>query len=147
MGIRRATLYDVADIVALLADDPLGSQRERPDDLAPYWQAFQAIDADPDQLLVVVELRGDIVGTLQLTIIPGLSHQGATRGQIEGVRVRPDARGSGLGSAMILWAVDEARRRGCRIVQLTSHLSRGDVRRFYERLGFTHTHAGFKLSL
>ena len=145
--VRRATLDDVAAIVALLADDPLGAERESADDLAPYWQAFLAIDADPDQQLVVVERAGEVVGTLQLTIIPGLSHRGATRAQIEGVRVRPSERGGGLGAAMIAWAIEQARHRGCRIVQVTSHRSRHGAHEFYTRLGFEHTHAGFKLTL
>jgi len=146
-AVRRATLDDVADIVALLIDDPLGARRERTDDLAPYWQAFQAIDADPDQVLVVAERAGEVVATLQLTIIPGLSHRGALRGQLEGVRVAAAERGAGLGTALIRWAIDESRRRGCRLVQLTSHRSRGDAQRFYGRLGFEYTHAGFTLSL
>lgn len=145
--VRRATLQDVAAIVELLADDHLGAQREDGSDLAPYWQAFQAIDADPDQLLVVAVRGTEIVGTLQLTVIPGLSNRGATRAQIEGVRVRSAERGRGLGSGLILWAVEEARRRGCRIVQLTSHLSRERAHGFYKRLGFQHTHSGYKLTL
>lgn len=146
-GIRRATFDDVADIVQLLADDPLGRGRESLEDLTPYWDAFQAIDADPGQLLMVLDQHGQVVATLQLTFIPGLSHRGALRAQIEGVRVDPAARGLGLGSQLVRWAVDESRRRGCRIVQLTSHLSRADARRFYERIGFEHTHAGMKLDL
>lgn len=147
MTIRRATLDDVAAVVALLADDPLGAQREQTTDLAPYRQAFQAIDADPNQQLMVAERDGEVVATLQLTVIPGLSHRGATRGQIEAVRVRADQRGNGLGGVVIRWAVEEARRRGCRVVQLTSHRSRVDAQRFYQRLGFEHSHAGFKLTL
>lgn len=147
LGIRRATWDDVATIVELLADDQLGAQRESTADLAPYWQAFQAIDADPDQLLVVAEWHGEVVGTLQLTVIPGLSHRGATRGHIEAVRIRPRDRGQRLGSALVLWAVEEARRRGCRMVQLTSHRSRAQAHGFYTRLGFEASHTGFKLVL
>jgi GNAT superfamily N-acetyltransferase len=147
VAIRRATLEDVAAIVALLADDPLDPHRESPDDLTPYWEAFLAIDADPDQLLVVAERRTEIVGTLQLTIIPGLTHHGARRAEIDGVRVGAAARGSGLGSMLIAWAVNEARRRGCKILQLTSDRSRDDAHEFYSRLGFEPNHLAFKFRL
>ncbi len=145
--IRRATATDVPAIVALLADDPLGATRENPDDMTEYLRAFRDIDADPHQTLVVAEREGEVVGTLQLTIIPGLSRQGTTRALIEAVRVRSDQRGVGLGAHLMQWAVDEARRRGCRMVQLTSDRSRVDAHRFYHRLGFQDTHLGFKLML
>ncbi|GAA3746559.1 GNAT superfamily N-acetyltransferase [Spinactinospora alkalitolerans] len=146
-SIRRAAPRDLPAIVALLADDELGAARETPGDLGPYREAFAAIDADPHQLLVVAERDAEIIGTLQLTFLPGLSHRGATRAQIEAVRVGGEMRGGGLGSGLIGWAVDEARRRGCRMVQLTSNASRTDAHRFYERLGFTASHVGFKLAL
>ncbi|MBW1598686.1 GNAT family N-acetyltransferase [Streptomyces sp. JJ38] len=147
LTIRPATADDIVDIVAMLADDALGAQRESPDDLTPYRTAFAAIAADPQQHLVVAERDGRTVGTLQLTVIPGLSRQGASRALIEAVRVHADERGSGLGSDLIRWAVQEARRLGCPLVQLTSDASRTDAHRFYERLGFTASHAGFKLAL
>jgi GNAT superfamily N-acetyltransferase len=148
--LRRAVETDVAAIVGLLADDTLRSSEEStaPNDLAPYLQAFAAIDGDQAHLLVVVEDRaGRIVGTQQLTVLPGLARSGATRLQIEAVRVSAALRGNGLGSEMITWAVDYGRTRGCRLVQLTSDATRLDAHRFYERLGFSSSHVGFKLLL
>ncbi|MCC5477221.1 GNAT family N-acetyltransferase [Streptomyces barringtoniae] len=147
LEIRRATADDLPAIVAMLADDPLGAQRESPDDMTPYRAALARLEADPNQHLVVA-VRGDrVIGTLQLTIIPGLSRKGATRALIEAVRVHADERGSGLGSLLIEWAIGTARRLGCRMVQLTSDKARTDAHRFYERLGFSATHEGFKLPL
>jgi GNAT superfamily N-acetyltransferase len=147
LEIRPVTTDDLAAVVAMLADDPLGAQRESPDDLAPYRQALQRLADDPNQH-VVVALRDDrVVGTLQLTIVPGLSRRGATRSIIEGVRIHGDERGSGLGTQLIQWAVDESRRQDCQLVQLTSDVTREDAHRFYERLGFTASHVGFKLAL
>jgi GNAT superfamily N-acetyltransferase len=146
--IRRATLDDVPAIIAMLADDPLGAIRESPGDLTPYQRAFAAIDADPNQLLVVADRNGEVIGTLQLTIIPGLSRQGATRALVEAVRVAASARGTGLGTTLMEWSIDEARRRGCAMIQLTSDKTRTDAHRFYtDRLGFTNSHEGFKLAL
>ncbi|MFH7593886.1 GNAT family N-acetyltransferase [Streptomyces racemochromogenes] len=147
LSIRPATEADLPAIVALLADDPLGATRESPDDLAPYAAALRRLTDDPHQH-VVVAVRGErVVGTLQLTIVPGLSRRGATRSIIEGVRVHTDERGSGLGTRFIEWAVDRSREEGCRLVQLTSDVTRTDAHRFYERLGFTPSHVGFKLQL
>ncbi|AXB48660.1 GNAT family N-acetyltransferase [Amycolatopsis albispora] len=129
----------------MLADDAIGSGREDPSELGPYFAAFDAIDADPNQVLVVAEADGVLVGTLQLSIIPGMARTGATRGQIEGVRVHSSQRGTGLGTTLLEWAIDQARTRGCAIVQLTSDARRTDAHRFYERLGFAPTHTGFKL--
>ncbi|WP_338781001.1 GNAT family N-acetyltransferase [Streptomyces sp. DG1A-41] len=147
LEIRPVTADDVPAIVAMLADDPLGAQRESPDDLAPYLTALERLSADPNQRLVVAVREARVVGTLQLTIIPGLSRRGATRSIIEGVRVHADERGSGLGTRLIEWAIDESRHQGCQLVQLTSDNTRTDAHRFYERLGFTASHTGFKLSL
>ena len=147
LEIRPVTADDVPAIVGMLADDPLGAQRESPDDLTPYLVALERLSADPNQRLVVAVRKGRVVGTLQLTIIPGLSRRGAIRSVIEGVRVHADERGSGLGTQLIEWAIDESRRQGCRLVQLTSDNTRTDAHRFYERLGFTASHTGFKLSL
>ncbi|MEU0248994.1 GNAT family N-acetyltransferase [Streptomyces sp. NPDC006235] len=147
LEIRPATAGDVPAIVAMLADDPLGAQRESPDDLTPYLTALERLSADPNQHLVAAVREGRVVGTLQLTIIPGLSRRGATRSIIEGVRVHADERGSGLGTQLIEWAIDESRRQGCQLVQLTSDKTRTDAHRFYERLGFTASHTGFKLPL
>ncbi|MFI5805588.1 GNAT family N-acetyltransferase [Streptomyces sp. NPDC051561] len=145
--IRPTTEADLPAVVAMLADDSLGAQRESPDDLTPYREALKRLDADPNQRLVVAERAGRVVGTLQLTFVPGLSRKGATRSIIEAVRVHADERGSGLGTLFIQWAVDESRAGGCQLVQLTSDATRKDAHRFYERLGFTPSHVGFKLQL
>ncbi len=147
LDIRAAATDDVPALVALLADDPLGAQRESPDDLAPYFAALKRLSADPNQHLVVAVREGRVVGTLQLSIIPGLSRRGSTRSVIEAVRVHADERGSGLGTRLIEWAIDASRRQGCRLVQLTSDTTRTDAHRFYERLGFQASHVGFKLQL
>ncbi|MET7734885.1 GNAT family N-acetyltransferase [Streptomyces sp. NPDC005402] len=147
LEIRPATADDVSAIVGMLADDPLGAQRESPDDLDPYLAALERLSSDPNQHLVVATRDDRVVGTLQLTIIPGLSRRGATRSIIEGVRIHADERGSGLGSRLIEWAIEESRRQNCQLVQLTSDKTRTDAHRFYERLGFTASHAGFKLPL
>ena len=145
--LRRATVDDVPALVALLADDDLGARRETGEDLGPYRVAFGLVDADPAHLLVAATVRGAVVGTLQLSFLPGLSRRGALRAQIEGVRVASSVRSRGVGAAMLGWAVDEARRRGCALVQLTTDTARGEALRFYERLGFVATHHGLKLQL
>jgi GNAT superfamily N-acetyltransferase len=148
--LRTATEADVAAIVGLIAADQLGATRDgvRDDaDLAAYTAAFRSIDADPAHLLVVAERDGRIVGTLQLSFLPGLARRGALRAQVEAVRVAESERGSGLGAAMMGWAIDEARRRGCALVQLTSDKTRADAHRFYARLGFVASHEGMKLAL
>ncbi|AIR99337.1 GNAT family N-acetyltransferase [Streptomyces glaucescens] len=147
LEIRPAVAEDVPAIVAMLADDPLGAQRESPDDLSPYLAALQRLAEDPHQHLVVAVRDGRVVGTLQLTIIPGLSRRATVRSIIEGVRVHAEERGSGLGTQLIEWAIETSRSEGCRLVQLTSDTSRVDAHRFYERLGFTASHVGFKLQL
>jgi GNAT superfamily N-acetyltransferase len=144
--VRRARADDVPAIVALLAADAIGGGREGAD-LAPYEAAFAAVDADPAHLLVVAEADGVPVATLQLSVVPALARRGALRGQLEAVHVAPGHRGTGLGTALVGWAVEEARRRGCTLVQLTSDLRRTDAHRFYERLGFTASHVGFKREL
>jgi GNAT superfamily N-acetyltransferase len=148
-SIRRATEGDLPAIVAMLADDPLGAAREDPSlPLAPgYLAAFAAIAADPNQFLAVAERDGAVIGTMQLSFLPGLSHQGAWRGQIEAVRVAAAARGTGLGQRMIEWAIAQCRARGCNMVQLTTDKSRKDAHRFYDRLGFRASHEGYKLKL
>jgi GNAT superfamily N-acetyltransferase len=146
-SVRRAAREDVEAIVELIAADQIGATRDG-GDLAPYEHAFAGIDADPAQLLVVVtDPHSTVVGTLQLTVIAGLARRGARRGQIEAVRVHRDLRGRGLGHSLIAWAIDEARRRDCALVQLTSDKRRADAHRFYERLGFVASHEGFKLHL
>lgn len=146
---RRAKPEDLDAIVELLIDDVLGQARERPLDLRfeAYKTAFAAIDRDPNQLLVVGADKEEIVATLQLSFIPGLSRMGAWRGQIEAVRVASSRRGSALGKLMIGWAISECRRRGCKYVQLTSDKQRTDAHRFYEDLGFAPSHVGYKLAI
>lgn len=149
-AVRRATAGDLTAIVGLLADDPLGHSRESGAVDAAYQQAFDAIDADPGQLLLVVETVGtgpEVVGTCQLTFIPGISRHGMLRAQIEAVRIRADHSGQGLGTELFTWAIEHARSRGCSLVQLTTDRSRADAHRFYDRLGFTASHTGYKLLL
>lgn len=146
--VGRATRSDVAGIVALLHDDPVAAGRETPDDLAPYLAAFDRVDADPAQLLVVVhDEDGRLAATLQLTTVPGLSRAGATRVLVEAVRVAPRRRGSGLGSALLAWVDRWAVAQGASLVQLTSDVRRTDARRFYERLGYVASHVGLKKEL
>jgi GNAT superfamily N-acetyltransferase len=146
---RDAVATDLPMIVAMYADDVLGRDREDPSDPLPacYCEAFREIDGDPRQRLVVAESDGEIVGTLQLSFLPHLVLRGGERAQIEAVRVRTDRRGMGVGDALFRWVVAEAKHRGCRLVQLTTNSERGEARRFYERLGFSATHVGMKLSL
>lgn len=147
--IRRAEEADLPAIVAMLADDPLGRGRE--DTSVPlakrYRDAFAAVDADPNQFLAVMTEGNRIIGTLQITYLAGLSLQGALRGQIEAVRIADERRGERLGQRLLEWAIEECRRRGCRIVQLTTNKSRLDAHRFYDRLGFKASHIGYKLEL
>lgn len=181
--LRDATAADLPVIIALLADDKLGSTREDPEDLAPYLAAFAEVEADPNQRLIVAERSTErsversagrstegsverstepstegsvepstersteVVGTFQLSVIPGVSQRGLKRAMIESVRVAAAERGSGLGTQMMRWAIEEARRAGCGQVQLTSNAERPDAHRFYERLGFVPSHVGFKLKL
>ncbi|UIX32658.1 GNAT family N-acetyltransferase [Streptomyces sp. GQFP] len=147
LEIRPVTAEDIPAVVGMLADDPLGARRESPDDLTPYYTALDRLAADPNQHLVVAVREGQVVGTLQLTIMPGLSRKGSTRSIIEGVRVHAAERGSGLGTQLIEWAIDTSRRENCQLVQLTSDVTRTEAHRFYERLGFTPSHVGFKLQL
>lgn len=149
MTFREATAADLPQIVRLLADDPLGATRETPGDDIPeaYFTAFAAIEKDPNNTVVVAERDGEVIGTLQLTYIPGLTYGGGERAQIEGVRVASDQRGHGVGQALIGWAVDRARARGCRLVQLTTDRQRPDAIRFYQKMGFRPSHMGMKYHL
>jgi len=147
--IRLADRADVPAIVRLLADDVLGATRELPaEPLAQaYWDAFDAMSAQGGNELYVAESDGEIVGCLQLSVIPGLSRIGMKRGQIEGVRVSSRHRGRRIGEAMVTAAIDRSRALGCRVVQLTTDRTRIDAHRFYQRLGFEATHVGMKLTL
>lgn len=143
--LREARRDDVPALVALYAEDELSTGGDDGSDLSRYLRAFDVIDADPAHLLMVAESAGAVVGTLQLSFLPTLVRRGSLRAQLEGVHVRADQRGAGVGSAMVRWAVDEARRRGCALVQLTSQKRRTDAHRFYVRLGFANSHEGFKV--
>lgn len=149
MRLREATRADLPAIVALLADDPLGSARETVADPLPggYVEAFEAIASDPAHVLLVAEREDRVIGCLQLTVVPGLSYVGMARAQIEGVRVVRDARNRGVGEALVRRAIEIARARGCGMIQLTSSRSRADAQRFYVRLGFEASHIGMKLML
>ncbi|TGQ57402.1 GNAT family N-acetyltransferase [Mesorhizobium sp. M1C.F.Ca.ET.193.01.1.1] len=147
--IRRAEKADLPAIVAMLADDALGRAREKASmPLAQaYLDAFAAIDANQTQFLAVMTDGDDVIGTLQISFLPGLSLQGAWRGQIEAVRIAANRRGERLGQRLLEWAVERCRERGCKVVQLTTNKSRLDAHRFYERLGFKASHIGYKLEL
>jgi GNAT superfamily N-acetyltransferase len=146
---RIATREDVPVIVRLLADDELGSQREQYENPLPtrYYEAFEQIDHDPNHELIVAEINGKVIGTLHLMFLPSLSYQGGLRAQVESVRVAKEYQSKGIGSRMMRWAMERAKQRGAHIVQLTTHKSREDAHRFYERLGFQKSHLGMKLSL
>ena len=149
LQFRKAKTADLPAIIAMLHDDPIGKRRETPGDppAAAYVHAFEAVDADPNQYLAVAILEDRVVGTLQLTFIPGLARTGMWRGQIEAVRIAANHRGRGLGHAMFAWAIEECRARGCGLVQLTSDKSRTDAHSFYASLGFKPVHEGYKLEL
>ena len=144
---RRARRDDVARIVAMLADDPLGGQRERLEDPLPqvYFDAFERVVRDPNIQLVVAESGEGVVGCLQLCILPGVSSQGVSRGLIEDVRVASHCRSRGIGEQLVQWACTEARARGCKLVELLTHHTRVDAQRFYERLGFARSHVGMTI--
>ncbi|HMJ07722.1 MAG TPA: GNAT family N-acetyltransferase [Pyrinomonadaceae bacterium] len=149
LTFRRATSSDLPDIVRLLADDVLGSTRERYERPLPatYLKAFEEINADSNNELIVAELSGIVVGTLQLTFTPSISFQGGKRASVESVRVNKALRGSGIGRKMMIWAIERAKREGCVSMQLTTNSERLDAHRFYEHLGFTGSHLGMKLKL
>lgn len=149
LTFRPAVEDDLLAIVTLLADDELAAARE---DTSPplnprYHAAFASIAADANQLFLVATDGVAVVGCLQITFIPGLSRQGMLRGQIESVRVASGRRGGGVGRAMVEFAFEECRRRGCGAVQLTTDKSRHAAHRFYARLGFVASHEGMKLAL
>jgi GNAT superfamily N-acetyltransferase len=149
VAFRRATRDDVDDIVRMLADDPLGAKREDYARPLPdrYYDAFAAIDRDPNNELAVAVLDGKVVGVLQVTFIPYLTYRGGWRALIEGVRIDSSQRSSGMGRKFFEWAIERARERGCHMVQLTSDKERPDAIRFYQNLGFVASHEGMKLHL
>ena len=149
LSFRRARREDLPSIVRMLADDDLGSRRERYADPLPesYYSAFEQIEKDPNHELIVAEWDGEVVGTLHLMFLPSISFQGGLRAQVESVRVDKRFQSQGVGSAMMKWTVERANQRGAHVVQLTTHKTRVDAHRFYERLGFEGSHLGMKLSL
>ncbi|GGD49107.1 GNAT family N-acetyltransferase [Muriicola marianensis] len=150
MKFRKAIKDDLPAIVAMLADDPLGMAREDYREPLPesYVRAFQAIDVDPNQELIVLENEeGEVIGTLQLSFLQYLTYRGGVRAQIEAVRIRKDQRGEGIGRKMFTWAIDRARERKAHVLQLTTDKKRPEAIAFYEALGFTATHEGMKMHL
>ncbi len=147
MKIKKATKEDVSAIVAMLADDELGAERENFRQPLPevYLKAFDVIISDPHQELIVVEKEQEVIGTMQLSFIQYLTYQGGVRAQIEAVRIRKEQRGTGLGTQMFEWAINRAKERGAHVLQLTSDKQRPDAIRFYESLGFVASHEGMKL--
>jgi len=147
--IRPARRDDVPGIVALLADDDLGSTREDMGEplSSEYYEAFEAIAADANHELVVLDISGRIAGTLHFTFLPSLTYRGGSRALIEGVRVSRSDRGVGYGATLFQWAIGRARERGCRLVQLTTDKNRPQAVEFYEGLGFRASHEGMKLHL
>ncbi len=148
MKFRKATKEDVSEIVAMLADDPLGKQRENFLNPLPeaYMDAFSKIDSDVNQELIVVEDEAkEVIGTLQLTFIQYLTYTGRIRAQIEAVRIRKDKRGEGIGKIMFEWAIARAKERNAHVLQLTTDKKRSDAIAFYEGMGFKSTHEGMKL--
>lgn len=148
MQFRDATEADLPVVVHLLADDRFGAARER--DVSPlplsYLAGYRAMQAQGGRIILAVQ-DGAVVGCLQLNVIHGVSQQGQSRAQIEGVRVDSTRRGGGIGAALMHHAINEARVAGCGVMQLTTRTDRMEAQAFYARLGFTHTHAGMKLTL
>lgn len=146
LRLRPARREDLARIVELIADDAISAARTGAFDDA-HVAGFEAVEADPNNELVVAELDGEVVGTMQLTFVPGISRHGATRLLVEAVRVDARLRGGGIGRQMMLWAHERGRARGCVLAQLTSDKRRTDAHRFYLALGYEQSHEGFKLPL
>jgi GNAT superfamily N-acetyltransferase len=146
---RQAIQTDLPIIVRLLMEDELSAQRERCETPLPraYYEALDAIGRDPNNDVIVAEIDGEVIGTLQLMFLPSLSYQGRTRAQVESVRVLQRLRGQGIGTIMMQWAIERARQRNCHMMQLSSHKSRVDAHRFYEKLGFIASHVGMKIHL
>ena len=149
LSFREATKSDLTALVHMLGDDSLGIMRE---DLSTpmnpkYIEAFNHIESDPNNELIVATLNDDIVGMVQLTFIPYLTHTGSWRCLIEGVRIHSGYRGKGLGGKLFEWSIQRAKGRNCRLVQLTSDKTRTEALKFYESLGFVASHEGFKLHL
>ncbi|PAF33524.1 GNAT family N-acetyltransferase [Paenibacillus sp. 7516] len=149
MEFRTATLTHLPAIVRLLADDEMGATRERFIDPLPkeYVEAFAKIEQQIGNSIIIALDNNEVIGCLQLTIIPGIARLGTTRGQIEGVRIDRNYRGQGVGESLLQYAIHEAKSMGCELIQLTTDKKRKDAHRFYERLGFVASHDGMKLAL
>ena len=149
LDIRHADRSQIADIVRLLADDALGSARERFEEPLPeaYVAAFDAIEQDPNNELIVAMYDGQLAGVMQFTFLPNMTYVGRWRAQIEGVRVARELRGHGIGRQLFEWAIARADERGCHLVQLTTDKTRPEAIAFYESLGFAPSHVGMKLKL
>ena len=149
LKFRHATREDLPEIVRMLADDFLGAARERDETPLPesYIKAFEEIEADKNNELIIAETDGEIVGTLQITFTPSISFQGGKRATVESVRVDGKFRGRGIGKELMLWAIERARKENCIAVQLTTNAERADAHRFYENLGFKGSHLGMKFYL
>jgi len=149
LNFRQARREDLPEIVRMLADDFLGTTRERYENPLPqsYYKAFEEIEADKNNELIVAEKDGTIVGTLQITFTPSISFQGGKRATVESVRVDEEYRGQGIGKELMLWAINRARKENCITLQLTTNAERKDAHRFYENLGFKGSHLGMKLYL
>ncbi|WP_430250152.1 N-acetyltransferase family protein [Neorhizobium sp. DAR64860/K0K1] len=145
--IRRARESDLSQLIAMFAADDVGGHGDTTDADAydDYLRAFNMIDASQNEQLFVAERDGDVVGTFQILFNRTLTGRGSLSMIIEAVQTRPDMRGQGIGAQMIGYAIEEAKRRDCRLVQLTSNAARTDAHRFYERMGFAKSHAGFKM--
>lgn len=149
LKFRQATIKDLPEIVRMLSDDFLGATRERYENPLPesYGKAFEEIEADKNNELIVAEKDGEIAGTLQITFTPSISFQGGKRAGVESVRVDAQYRGQGIGRELMLFAINRAREEKCVSMQLTTNADRTDAHRFYENLGFKGTHLGMKLKL
>lgn len=147
--IRKAKYSDLPDIIRLLADDEIGSKREKYDEPLPqaYYDAFDQIDKDSNNWLMIAELDNKIIGTLQLTFITYLTYQGGTRAQIEGVRTDKSFRGRGIGKSLVEWAINKSKEKGCHLVQLTTDKRRPEALAFYTKSGFVASHEGLKLKI
>ncbi|USD23996.1 GNAT family N-acetyltransferase [Flagellimonas marinaquae] len=148
MKFRKASINDVPNIIEMIADDTLGSKRENYTIPLPkaYYDAFERIDTDKNQELTVVENEvGEVIGVFQMTFIPYLTYQGGIRAQIEGVRVHKEHRGMGIGKSVFEWAINRAKERNAHLLQLTTDKKRPDAIRFYESLGFKASHEGMKM--
>ena len=143
---EKANIEDLPVIIEMLHDDALGAQRESEKlDIKKYENAFRHIEKDPNNEIIVARDANKVIGVLQLTYLPSLTYQGSWRAQIEGVRIHQSQRGKGIGEHLFQWAIERAKQKGCKIVQLTSDKQRTDALRFYEKLGFKASHEGFKL--